>query len=210
MHRLRELVDAATIDVRGVEDFLDSLDPATRIAEIRTLGRLQQARLFESADGHRSISIDDIVAADRPAMSEVVHHGKNSLPAFSHFAKVFVRPDEPSPELWGYNRTGSFVETVVGPGYFVAEPAANTGEVRVDYLRLPPRKPDHWPEILPNSARLSLWVYSETQDILRGVSKHVVVGRAFKRGKPLPAWFMLCREDLEDSAPVRDDSHDPG
>ncbi len=129
-------------------------------------------------------------------MEEVVHHGKNSLPAFNHFAKAFVGPiSSLGPELWGYNRAGGFVETVVGPGYFVASPAQVSGEVLVDYLRVPPESRAHWPEILPNSARLSRLVYHGTQDIVREVSRHVTVGRAIKAGKPMSAWFVLCRDE---------------
>jgi len=67
-------------------------------------------------------------------------------------------------------------------------------EVLVDYLQLPPAKLPHWPTILPNSSRLSRFVYNGTQDVLRGVSQHVSIGRAMKAGKYLPAWFVLCRE----------------
>jgi hypothetical protein len=67
--------------------------------------------------------------------------------------------------------------------------------VLVDYLRVPPERPDHWPPILPNSARLSKVVYNGTQDVLRGVSKHVTIGRATKGGKPMSAWFVLCRDE---------------
>jgi hypothetical protein len=183
-------------DMRAIESHLDSLEPAARLAEVRGLGRAHLSRLFEAAEGHRAISLDDIVAQSRPPMHEVVHDGKNSLPTFSHFAKVFVRPSETtSHELWGYNRAGGFIETVVGPGYFVAIPHEVKGEVLVDYLRTPPEKPDHWPDIIPNSARLSRVVYHDTQDVLRGVSKHVTIGRAMKAEKPMSAWFVLCRRD---------------
>ncbi len=195
MTELRALLTGETTDLRVIEDYLDSLEHEARVNAVRSLGRSHQARLFEAAEGHRTITLDDIVHADRPAMEEVVHHGKNSLPAFNHFAKVFVRPDDTSiAELWGYNRAGSFIEGVVGPGYFVAY-AHGTEEVLVDYLRVPPRRPEHWPPILPNSARLSKVVYNGTQDVLRGVSRHVAIGRATRGGKPMSAWFVLCRED---------------
>ena len=196
MERLRELLSHDTPDMAAVVSHLDSLDSAERVAEIRTLGRAHLARLFDAAKGHKPISLNDIVSSDRGAMQELLHHGKNSLPAFNHFAKVFVRPPpERTGELWGYNRAGAFLETVVGPGYFVAYPHEVAGEVLVDYLRVPPERPEHWPAILPNSARLSKVVYNGTQDILRGVSKHVTIGRATKGGKPMSAWFVLCRDD---------------
>ena len=179
----------------AIEAYLDALDGEARVAEIRSLGRAQQARLFDAADGYKAISLDDIVPPGRAPMEDVVHHGRNSLPAFNHFAKVFVRPELHSHEAWGYNRTGGFIETVVGPGYFVAYPHEVAGEVLVDYLRLPSRRPAHWPNVIPNSARLSAVVYNGTQDVLRGVSKHVTIGRATKAGKPMSAWFTLCRDD---------------
>ena len=195
MTELRALLGDEAADLRVIEEYLDSLEHPGRLTAIRSLGRAHQARLFGAAKGHRAITLDDIVDANRPAMEEVVHHGKNSLPAFSRFAKVFVRPDDASAsELWGYNRAGRFIEGVVGPGYFVAY-AYGADEVLVDYLRVPPRRPEHWPPILPNSARLSKVVYNGTQDILRGVSRHVTIGRATKAGKPMSAWFVLCRED---------------
>lgn len=195
MARLRDLLGESAVEMRAIEDHLDALAPGARVAEIRSLGRAHQARLFDAARGHKAISLVDLVPEDRGTMRDVVHHGKNSLPAFSHFAKVLVRPEPVAEELWGYNRAGGFIETVVGPGYFVAYPHETEGEVLVDYLRLPSRRPEHWPVILPNSARLSMVVYNGTQDILRGVSEHVTVGRATKAGKPMSAWFTLCRDD---------------
>lgn len=196
MKRLRELLADDPPDMAAVTFYLDSLEPTERVAEIGTLGRAHQARLFEAANGHKPISLNHLVSPGLGAMQEVVHDGKNSLPVFNHFAKVFLRPtpDEGS-ELWGYNRAGAFIETVVGPGYFVAYESEVDGEVLVDYLRVPPERPEHWPAILPNSARLSRFVYGGTQDTLRGVSKHVTIGRASKGGHPMSAWFVLCRND---------------
>lgn len=195
MRRLRDMLSDQP-NLTEVESHLDSLDPDRRVEEVRSLGRRHQACLFEAVQGYRSVSLDDIVPPSRGVMNEVVHLGKNSLPTFNYFAKVFVRPSAgPQEELWGYNRAGGFVETVVGPGYFVAYPHEIRGEVLVDYLRLPPERPAHWPEIIPNSARLSRFVYGGTQDILRGVSKDVTIGRATKAGKPISAWFILCRQE---------------
>jgi len=194
MATLRDLLDGQAQDMREIERHLDALDHAQRLGEVRALGRSAQARLFDAADGYKALTLSDIVPPQRPAMDEVVHHGKNSLPVFNHFAKVFVRPpDDAEPELWGYNRAGGFIESVVGPGYFVAYPRGDQ-EVLVDYLRVPAGRPPHWPDVLPNSVRLSRFVYYGTQDILRGVSRHVTIGRATKDGKPMSAWFTLCRE----------------
>jgi len=197
MTNLRKLLSTRSPDMSAIAAHLDGLGNAVRVAEVRGLGRQHQARLFDASAGFRPITIDDIVPPGTPPMQEVVHHGKNTLPAFNFFAKVFVRPDgaeADSDELWGYNRNTALLETAVGPGYFVAYDHHVEGEVLVDYLRVPPRHPAGWPPILSNAERLSFFVYNGTQDVLRGVSKHVTIGRATKGGRNLPAWFVLCRE----------------
>lgn len=191
---LRDLIaTGAEIDAIGAH--LDGLEPSARAAQSAFLGRREQRRLFEIAAAAEPLRIGDVVPADVGTMREVVHHGKNTLPLFTRFAKVFCRPEpgEADGELWGYNRTGGIVSTTVGPGYYVSYDHG-AKEVLVDYLRVPPRRPSGWPEILPNSARLSRFVYDGTQDVLRRVSKHVSIGRAMKSGKWMDAWFILCRE----------------
>jgi len=179
-----------------IASHLDGLSHHARVDEVRSLGRKAQARLYDAAAGFRALSLEDIVPADVPAMTGVTHLGKNTLPVLTHFAKVFARPeDTDTGELWGYNSSGSFVGCVVGPGYFVLHPHRVEGELLVNYLRIPPRAPAGWPAILPNSARLSRVVYYGMQDILRGVSEHVTIGRATRGDKNMNAWFALCRED---------------
>ncbi len=198
MSRLTALLTAPTIDLARVAAHLDALDHGARVAEVTSLGKREQARLFAAADGFRPLALDHFVPEGHAPMREVVHHGRNSLPVFTRFAKVFTRPDDPRAAgevVWGYNRTSGLLQTTVGPGYFVAYPYAKEGEVLIDYLRTPPRKPDGWPEILPNSARLSRVVYYRTQDVMRGVSEHVSIGRATRDGKEMPNYFVLCRED---------------
>lgn len=192
-----ELMASPALDLGAIGAELDRLSPEARLQSVARLGRRQQAALYEAAAGFRPMTLEDIVPSSLPPLMEVAHEGKNSLPAFTRFAKVFCRPDGggAGDELWGYNRTRPLVATTVGPGYFVARPYERPGEVLIDYLRTPPRKPQAWPEILPNSARLSRLVYYQTQDILRGVSKHVSIGRATKKGKDMDAWFVLCRQD---------------
>lgn len=194
MASLADLFQHGAPVLPALAERLDGMTPADRLAAVRALGRREQAALFEAAQGHRPITLADIVPAGLAPLAEVPHHGKNSLPVFTHFAKVFCRPDEDLEELWGYNRTRALISVPVGPGYFVAY-AYGSGEVLVDYLRVPPRSPAGWPAILPNHARLSRFVYNQTQDVLRGVSRHVTIGRATRRGKPMDNWFVLCREE---------------
>lgn len=181
-------------DLAAIARHLDALDGAARVAEVVSLSARAQARLFEAAAGFRPMTLESLVPAGTPPMTGVPHEGRNSLWAFRRFAKVFYRPDDASAgrELFGYNRTGWVVSTFVGPGYYVAYPD-RPGEVLVDYLRLPPRPLPGGPRILSNSARISLVVYNQTQDVLRGVSEHVSIGRAYRRGRVLDNWFVLCR-----------------
>jgi hypothetical protein len=193
MATLRELLSESNPAMDAIRSHLNSLDNATRIAETRALGRSHLRKLFDAASGFQSLTLDFLVPATTAPQQEVVHFGKNSLGVFTHFCKVFMKPTAGS-ELAGYNRTSAFVQTVVGPGYYVARPYEVPGELLVDYLRLPSERAPGWPPILSNSERLSYFVYRGTQDVLRGVSNHVSIGRAQKAGKPMPAWFILCRQ----------------
>ena len=185
-----------TNDVPALSARLDAMTAEQRLAETLSLNKRQQAELFEAAQGLNPLTLEFLVPAAMPAMAGVAHEGRNSLALFTRFAKVFCRPDEPAAagrEVWGYNRTSGFISTAVGPGYFVAYQHDKPGELLVDYLRQPPRHPPDWPEIISNSARLSRVVYNGTQDVLRGVSRHVSIGRASRNGKWMDNWFVLCR-----------------
>jgi hypothetical protein len=127
----------------------------------------------------------------------VIHWGKNSLPAFTHFQKRFCRPKDDDKQLFGYNENGE--KWAVGPGYFVMHaPEENRadvleGELDIDYTRVPNAKPDAWPAIKPNDG-LGKLVYGGMIDVMRGISSHVSIGRAFRGGKWTDNYFVLCRE----------------
>lgn len=178
------------LDLDALCAYLDSLDERLRITESRSLSRREQARLFEAAAGFRRLTLEHFVPPGAPPLAPVVHHGRNSLPVFRYFEKRFCRPDEPGEALWGYNE--QLWRPLTGPGYFVARPADDF-EVVIDYEELPPRRPEAWPPILPNSARLSRFIYYRTRDRMRGVSAHVSIGRASRAGKAMDNWFVLCR-----------------
>jgi len=188
---LASLVDGPRPDVEQVGRLLDELDHSSRVAAIRSLGARQMKRLYDAAEGVRRITIDDVVP---PAVGErqtVRHYGKNSLPVFSIFEKRFLRPDKEARELWGHNF--QLLSPVTGPGYFVARDAADRGEVDIDYYSIPPEQPHGWPALRPNEAGLSRLVFAYMVDRLRGITAQVTIGRAYKKGKEQPAWFVLCR-----------------
>lgn len=191
---LNQVLTGGDFDLRQIGAYLDGLDETARVAAVRSMSGRAQAVLYEAAKGVRVVRLEDIVPANVAPLAEVPHYGINSLLMFRTFSKVFCRPEAGARELWGYNRSGGFVETFVGPGYYVAYETPE-GEVLVDYTRLPTGKPEHWPAIIPNEARFSRFVYAHMQDALRGVSKHVTIGRAIRKGKVADNWFALCRSD---------------
>lgn len=186
----------ATVKPIDVARVLDDMTHAERVRAIRAAGRAEQRRLYEAVAGFRALRLTDAVPASVGPMAEVRHYGKNTLPAFTHFEKRFCRPQDADPEspsvLWGYNE-GS-MRWVTGPGYFVLRPDAERGELLVDYYQVPPAHPASWPEIRPNDRGLSQFVYGFMIDTVRGVSQHVTIGSAARKGKDMGSWFILCRE----------------
>lgn len=189
-----------TINLSRLESVLDELGHVGRLATVRGWGRKDLTRLYDAAKGHHALTLEHFVPAAVGPMTEVIHHGKNSLPLFTHFQKRFTRPEgasDPVTELWGFNRQSN--EAVTGPGYFVVhtdwDGGQVPGEVAIDYRKVPKGKVASWPEVIPNSARLGRFVYADMVDVMRGISKHVSIGRAWKHGKWMDAWFVLCRED---------------
>lgn len=190
---LRRLT-ADSIDMNAVSRCLDDASDAQRARALLALGRSHLARLFAAAEGHHPLELAHFVPSTQAALEGVTHLGKNSLPVFKSFAKVFCRPDESAAdELWGYNRNPGLVATFVGPGYFRLRRSDAPGELVIDYAVLPPRRPPSWPDIVPNDRGLSRFVYHGTTDVLRGISSHFSIGRVHRRGQPMNAWFALCR-----------------
>lgn len=199
MDRCREALERlgrAEPDLAGFAEVFESAPPRDRVGITRAIDGRTQARLWEAAVG-RSVSIAEMVPPELGPLRPVVFHGKNSLPAFTHFEKRFCRAATGADELWGYNHQPTpALPPLIGPGYFVAfDSDGGPGGVAIDYTRIPPDKPEGWPAIHDNSFRLSRFVYRGMIDYLRRVSEHLLVGRATRGGRELPNYFLLCRED---------------
>ncbi|MFK7984468.1 MAG: hypothetical protein AB8I08_00425 [Sandaracinaceae bacterium] len=192
-------------DIATLATYLDALPAAQRQAEVTGLGRRDQARLFDKAEDARPIRLSHFVPDRLDALTAVHHPGRNTiltLPYFQRFQKRFARADEST--LMGYNVSNA---SFVHPGYFVAyETDGNAtwearGGVVVDYHRVPDGPvPVGWPPVRPNSEGLQRLVYHQTRDFMRGVSRHVSIGRASRETEPrgdeiLDYWFTLCRID---------------
>ena len=176
-------------------DLFDGLTPEIRLGVVRRLGRKTQRRLYEKAEGQSALSLVDLVPPERAALEEVRHLGLNTLPAFRVFEKRFCRLPGEDPAhpgaLAGYNF--QTMRPVTGPGYFMAYDAPETGEVLIDYRRLPDQTPPGWPSVRSNERGLARFVYGFMVDRLRRVSDHVTIGSASRDGRDLGSWFVLTR-----------------
>lgn len=189
-----DLISAPGTTPAMLAQHLDALTPEARLAQTLALGASAQARLFDLVEGARRFTLDELAPQTATPLTGVRHEGRNSMLLFTRFAKIFAVPDEPTKaatERWGFNATSALVTTTVGPGYFVTIQQGD--EVLVDYTRLPPKPLLGAPAILPNEARLSRFVYNQTKDVVRGVSHHVSIGRAWRGTRRLDNWFVLCR-----------------
>lgn len=178
---------------------LDSLGFEGRLHTVRGWDKSTQARLFEAAAGKHPLSPEHFVPAGTPQGTSVRHHGKNTLPLFTHFEKRFAKLEN---TIVGYNHQDLGVLSpaqnaawISGPGYFTVREGDGAGEIAIDYTQLPKQRVDGWPAILPNEARLGRFIYAGMVDHMRGISDTVSIGRAAKGGKMMDAWFVLVRED---------------
>jgi hypothetical protein len=190
------LLTESPVQPARIASLLDEMTHAARVAAVRSLGRSQQRGLYEAVGGFRPLRLEHLVPPATGDFTPVRHFGKNTLPLFTHFEKRFCRPrgeDSVKPaELYGFNF--QTMQPVTGPGYFVAREDPNRPEVWVDYNAVPPEHPEGWPAIRRNEVGLSRFVYGFMVDTLRGVSEHVSIGSAARKGKDLGSWFILCRE----------------
>lgn len=189
--KIMTLMNAPAIDINALEIAFDEATHDERVTATRLFTGKLQKKLFNAAEG-RPVTVDQMVPVKEP-LREVIHVGTNTLPAFRHFEKRFCRPSDLEPNtLMGYNH--NWYWQVTTPGYYVAYQDKSSGELWVDYRKLPNEKPDAWPPIMSNSSRLGLVIFAGMVDRLRRVSEHVTIGRAYKKSA-MNAWFVLVRDD---------------
>jgi hypothetical protein len=204
MPGLTDMIDSERTGIASIGDYLDGLDGDARLDELRLLDRARQRALYEKAAHAGPIDVGHFVGDARPR-EEVIHDGLNTLPLpapLRRFQKRFCRPASgngtPDTRLFGYNEGPT--RGVIGPGYFVALPTsdrpqwASRGGVVVDYFQIPDGDvAEGWPRVVANDWRLQRFVYHQTRDFMRRVSRQVSIGAAFKRERPLDHYFVLCR-----------------
>ena len=192
MPTLKEMLGSASVGLEEVTAHLDGLNHPERTDQVVALGNKEQQTLWKIADNSKPLTLEYVVPRDAKPLEFFPFNGKNSLPAFTRFQKVFYLDSERN--VCGYNN--AWIGWLVGPGYYMCQmnPKAPEYEIQVDYTRIPTEHPSGWPEIKSNDIFPTMFVYGGTKDNLRWVSKDVVIGRAFKMGEdPMPNWFVLCR-----------------
>src|SRR5262245_62033880 len=110
---LTNFVAETRVDLPGLCAYLDGLVQGDRVRFVRSIGARQQALLYDAAAGFRPLTLDDFVPAGIPALTQVIHSGKNSLAAFTLFEKRFCRASGRADRLWGYNEQS--LRTITGP-----------------------------------------------------------------------------------------------
>jgi len=177
---------------------LDGMSHTERLDALAALTRSQQRQLYEAAADAPPLTLEAFVGTE--ARLVVPHRGYNTLPLPAvgrRFTKWMCR--QPDGGVAGWNDAPA--AWLIGPGYFTLRATQGDetahGGVVVDYYRTPSRDgmPDHWPWIRPNWLGLQAFVYGWCHDYMRPVSQHVTIGAAYKWGRSVGSWFVLCRED---------------
>lgn len=192
MARLKEILRSASPSLEEISAHLDRLEHQERINQVMELNKADQMKLWELGANGKALTLEYLVPKEAKPLEPFPFEGKNSLPIYTRFQKVFYRANDGT--ICGYNNSPA--SWIAGPGYYVAEMSwKNPKEIAVNYMKLPKEKPENWPEIKSNNSGLSRFIYDSTVDFLRWVSKDVVIGRAYRKGeKEMPNWFVLCRK----------------
>jgi len=183
------------IDMERLAEVLDGLGHEGRVHATRTWTKHRQIEIYEAAKGNK-LDLDFLVPSSVGTHVEVIHDGFNTLMMHNLFQKRFCRVEGEDYKVAGYNYQS--LSMFSGPGYFVVREGEgeHEGELAIDYTKLPKSKPEGWPAIKGNDGGIAALVYGGMVDYLRKVSTHVSIGRAWKQGKPIDAWFALVRKDV--------------
>lgn len=176
----------------AIAEYLDGQEAEERLQEVLALSAKEQEALWELAAGSReALSTDFFVPKQAKRLIPYPFEGKNSLPLFTRFQKIFYRTREKT--IGGYNEQP--LRWFTGPGYYCLEVGASgdPGPLFINYCKVPRSKPASFPRIRSNDAIPTRFIYGGMKDFLRRVSSDVVIGRAYRKEKPMPNFFLLCR-----------------
>ena len=183
------------ISAGDLHQALDALDGDGCVAFVGCLNGRRQQHLWDLVEAHMEASVAQVFPDDQPPGQTAIFEGRNSMAIFKRFQKRFTRP-EGERILWGYNEQAWAWFT--GPGYFVAEDQPDDGTLLFDYERLPASPPEAWPALKPNAGFPAGIVYGNMTDVVRAVSRDVLIGKAFLKGKSRGQFFTLGRGEIID------------
>jgi len=190
MSGLKNLLRDDKTTLAQVTAYLKPLSHEQKSNEALSLNKKCQARLWVLAKDGSPLDLNYLVPKDAKSLDPQPFDGKNSLPVFTRFQKVFYRT--PDGLIGGYNNSSA--APLIGWGYYIAEPNPKTNkELAVNYTKLPKDKPAGWPAIKPNTAFPTIFVYGNMIDYLRRVDDEVLIGKAFRQGKEMENYFVLIR-----------------
>jgi hypothetical protein len=187
---LNELLNDPTVTAERVQAHLASLEGEERVRQSTQLARKHHKTLWDLSASTEPVQLDEVVAADRPPLDPVPFEGQNNQPLYRPFKKVFYRT--PDGAIAGYN--DSPASWFAGPGYYLLK--RDESGLYVDYTEVPRQRPAPWPPIRPNDKGISQFVYGHMKDYLRRVYGRVLIGRAYRKGKATPNFFVLARPEV--------------
>lgn len=187
---LNELLNDPTVTPDRVQAHLASLSGDERVRQATQLDRRHQKTLWDLSASTEPIRLDEVVARDRAPLDPVPFEGQNNQPLYRPFKKVFYRTG--TGAIGGYNESPA--SWFAGPGYYLLK--QDDSGIYVDYTEVPRDKPSSWPPIRPNDTGISQFVYGHMKDYLRRVYGRVLIGRAYRRGKATPNFFVLARPEV--------------
>lgn len=187
---LNELLATPGVTAAQVQQHLASLSGDERVRQSTQLDRRHHQKLWDLSSATTPIQLEEVVAPDRKPLDPVPFEGQNNQPLYRPFKKVFYRTSNGG--IGGYN--DSPASWFAGPGYYVLK--RDDSGTYVDYTEVPADKPAAWPPIRPNDTGISQFVYGHMKDYLRRVYGRVLIGRAFRKGKATPNYFVLARPEV--------------
>jgi hypothetical protein len=187
---LNELLNTPNPTPERVQAHLAALSGEERVRQATQLERRHQKTLWDLSAATEPIRLEEVVTPEQAPLDPVPFEGQNNQPLYRPFKKVFYRT--PSGAIGGYN--DSPAAWFAGPGYYLLK--RDDSGIYVDYTEVPREKPASWPPIRPNDTGISQFVYGHMKDYLRRVYGRVLIGRAYRKGKATPNYFVLARPEV--------------
>lgn len=169
---------------------LDALTPEERLRQVLAVKGKWVKALYDRVAGAPPFELEEFVPTSTTGTT-LIYEGRNSLLLFTRFQKRFLRTQ--SGVIVGYNHQSMMWFT--GPGYFVFQGPDGQPPVPdqpyIDYITVPPEFPAGWPRYKPNHRGISKGVYGNMHDYMRRVATGVYVGKAYRKGQEVGAYFSL-------------------